>query len=401
MKKLVGLALVSSLVLIMASCGSGAKDKKADLGDKKVQLEKLKKQKNDLDGKIRQLEQEIAKADPNASSVKKLVSVDSVTSQDFIHYVDLQGKIDAKNVAYVAPQGQPGLVKSIFVTKGQAVKKGQLLLKLDDVLVRQAAAAKEQEIAGLEAAAKLKQSIYERRQNLWKENIGSEVEVLSAKTEAEAAASQLSAARAGLRAAREQVNQSNVYAEISGTIDELNVRVGETFTGMAGNKPQITIVNTGDLKAYAQVPENYLSKVHVGTPIQVVLPELNNRAISTKVSVASKLIDPVTRSFYVEGQLPVDKDLRPNQAAVIKIEDYKKQNAITVPVNIVQSDEKGKYLYVVATENGKTVARRRTVILGESYGGAAEIISGLKAGEQIITEGYQTLYDGQAITTTK
>ena len=82
----------------------------------------------------------------------------------------------------------------------------------------------------------------------------------------------------------------------------------------------------------------------------------------------------------------------------MKIEDYKKTGAITVPVNVVQSDETGKYLFIVEEANGKTVARRKVVIPGEAYGGFMEIKSGLTGKEKIVTEGYQTLYDGQAIS---
>lgn len=400
MKKLSGLALVASLVLIIASCGSGsAKDEKGKLGDKKVELEKKKKEKSKLDDEIRKLEEEIAKADPNASSVKKLVSVAPVTVQDFVHYIDLQGRIEAKNNTTVVPKGGPGQVRQIFVTEGQVVRKGQQVLKLDDAIQRQALAAAEQNAASAEAQAKLYQSVYERQQNLWKQNIGSEVQVLEAKTKAEASAAQLNAARAGANSAREALGFTNVYAEIGGTIDKLNIRVGETFVGVLQNgTPQVTIVNTSNLKAYVQVPENYLSRVNVGTPVQVALPELNNRIIPSKISVASKQIDPTTRSFYAEASLPTANDLRPNQAAVVKIEDYKKTGAITVPVNVVQSDETGKYLFIVEEANGKTVARRKVVIPGEAYGGFMEIKSGLTGKEKIVTEGYQTLYDGQAIS---
>lgn len=402
MKKILGFTLVITLVMMMASCGNSSKEEKGKLGDKKVELEKKKKEKDKLDADIRALEDEIAKADPNASSVKKLVSVAPVQVQEFIHYIELQGKVDAKKTAYVGPGGQPGQVKAVYVTEGQTVRKGQSLLKLDDAIARQALAGAEQQVAGAEAQAKLTQSVYERQQNLWKQNIGTEVQVLQAKAAADAAAAQLNALRAAAGQAREQISNTNITAEISGTIDKLNVRVGEIFSGTGSDgKPQITIVNTTDLKAYVQVPENYLARVKVGAPIQVVLPELNNRVITTKVSVASKLIDPTNRSFYAEAKLPADKDLRPNQSAVVRIEDYKASNAVTVPINVVQSDEKGKFLYIIETANGKTVARKKVVIAGEAFGGLMEIKSGLTGNEQIITEGYQSVYDGQAITVAK
>ena len=392
------------MAIIMVACGSkAAKDKKGEVGDMKVKLEKLKKDKQGLDVQIRQLEEQITKADPSASTqVNKLVSVDTVRIRDFSHYIDLQGKVDAKNVAYVAPRNGGGIVKGLYVSKGQNVRKGQLLVKMDDAIARQQVVSAQQQLSGLESQAKLAQSVYERQQNLWKQNIGTEVQVLQAKTNAEAAQSALNSARAGVRLAQEAVAMSNVYAEISGTVDQVNVRVGEFFSGASGDgKPQISIVNTGDLKVLIQVPENYISRIQVGTPLEVTLPELNNRTITTKVSVVSKLIDPINRSFYIEGRLPSDKDFRPNQIANARILDYKAPSAVTVPVNVVQSDEKGKYVYVMETVNGKTVARKKVVNVGEVYDGFIEIKGGLSGGELIITEGYQGVYDGQAIATTK
>jgi multidrug efflux pump subunit AcrA (membrane-fusion protein) len=111
------------------------------------------------------------------------------------------------------------------------------------------------------------------------------------------------------------------------------------------------------------------------------------------------VIDPLSRSFFVESKLPFYKDFRPNQLVQVKIKDYTKANAITIPINLVQNDEKGKYIYVAANENGKLIARKKAVTVGEFYANNIEILSGLTAGEQMITEGYQSLFDGQLLTT--
>jgi len=93
--------------------------------------------------------------------------------------------------------------------------------------------------------------------------------------------------------------------------------------------------------------------------------------------------------------------LKPNQTATMKILDYEAKATIAVPINVVQSDEKGKYVYVMEKAGEKMVARKKTVNVGEAYNGLMEIRSGLAGGEVIITEGYQTVYDGQSITTGK
>ena len=252
------------------------------------------------------------------------------------------------NVVYAAPRGQGGIVKAVLVKNGDRVQKGQLLLRMDDVVQRQSLVAAEQQISGIQAQLDQANSIYERQQNLWKQNIGTEVQVLNAKTNAEALKSQLASAQANIKLVKEQLNMANVYAEISGTVDQVNIKVGEFFSPQSAAMPNsgIRLVNNGDLKVTVMVPENYLGKISVGTALKVILPESNNREINTKVSVASKYIENTSRSFTIEGKLPNDKELRPNQNAIVKIQDYTANNVISIPLNTLQSDDKGKFVMV-------------------------------------------------------
>ncbi|HOA37699.1 MAG TPA: efflux RND transporter periplasmic adaptor subunit, partial [Flavihumibacter sp.] len=278
--KLLSMALFSLLVI---SCS----DKKDPIAVKKAQLEKLKDQQSKLITDIAKLEKEILKEDPNAIPAKpKLVKLVSLEKGKFDHSIDLQGMVDAMNVVYVSPRGAGGQVKAVLVKNGDRVQKGQLLLRLDDAIARQSLAAAEQQITGLKAQLDQAQSIYDRQQNLWKQNIGTEVQVLNAKTNAEALKSQLAAAEANIKLAREQVGMANVYAEISGVVDRVNVKVGEFFSPQTAAMAAtgIRIVNSSNLKVTVQVPENYLEKINVGTGMKVILPEANNKEINTKVS---------------------------------------------------------------------------------------------------------------------
>ncbi|MGQ0738119.1 MAG: efflux RND transporter periplasmic adaptor subunit [Bacteroidota bacterium] len=388
----------------LASCGAGAKDKKGDIGDMKAKLEKLKKEKNKLDGDIRKLEDQIAKADPKAlQQALKLVSVDTIRIQDFSHYIELQGKIDAEGLAYVAPKGQGGLVKAIYIKTGQRVSRGQLVLKLDDAMARQGVIAAQQQTGQLKARLVQAETVYERYQNLWKQNIGAEIQVINAKADVDALAAQLRAAQAQVAMAQEQANMSNVYAEISGVIDQVNVKVGEFFSPQSAAMPQssIRIVNNSNLKIITNVPENYVARVKKGDKVEVVVPESGKPAFPSVINVVGVSIDPITRSFSAEAKLPSDPVLKPNQTATMKILDYEAKGAVTVPVNVVQSDEKSKYVYVMEKSGDKMLARKKTVTVGEAYNGIMEIKSGLNGGDVIITEGYQSVYDGQSITAGK
>ena len=130
----------------------------------------------------------------------------------------------------------------------------------------------------------------------------------------------------------------------------------------------------------------------------VSLPDLN-KTFNTTISVSGKTIDPNNRSFRVEAKLPNDGAVRPNQIAQVKIMDYKVANAIVIPVNAVGTDEKGKYVYIAVTETGKLIARKKQITLGQLYNQNIEVKTGLNAGEQLITEGFQNIYDGQSLRT--
>ncbi|HQU56939.1 MAG TPA: efflux transporter periplasmic adaptor subunit, partial [Chitinophagaceae bacterium] len=96
-----------------------------------------------------------------------------------------------------------------------------------------------------------------------------------------------------------------------------------------------------------------------------------------------------------------DPSLKPNQTATMKILDYESKGTIAVPINIVQSDENSKFVYVMEKQGEDWVARKKQVTVGEAYNGLMEIKSGLTGGEVIITVGYQNVYDGQVVTTDK
>lgn len=374
---------VAVSLIILAGCSS--KPAENSLAAKKAKLEQLKKQQETINKEVIDLQAEIIKLDPSANPEKaKLVAVKKLSTDDFQHYINLQGKIDAENIAYVTPRNQGGQVKAVYVKQGDVVKKGQLLLKLDDAIYQT-------QLSQAQTQLKYAQDIYQRRNNLWKENIGTEVELTTAKNNVDQAQHQVDLVK-------EQLGYTNVYAEMNGVADEVTIKVGETFTGNPASGSYIKLVNTGDLKATAQVPDNYLDRVKVGGTVKIILPDISD-TLTSKITVAGKVIDPNSRTFQVEAKLPSNANFKPNQLALIRIMDYAANNTFTVPVNTLQTDEQGKYVLVAVNENGKTYARKKHVEAGQLYEDQLEIKSGLAVGDMLITEGFQNLYDGQLITT--
>lgn len=383
MYKIITVVILSS-TLLLAACGSSNIDD--TLEGKKKKLDDLKAEQVKLNDQIAKLQADIAKLDPSAApeAKAKLVAITTIQPDTFVHYIDLQGTVDAENIAYVTPQNQGGQVQAIYVKQGDYVNKGQLLLKLNNEAART-------QLGPLQVQLSNAEDILRRRQTLWQQGIGTEVELTNAKATVEGLQKQINAVNV-------QLGQYNVYAPMSGVAETVNIRVGETFSPQTASMAGIRIVNTSNLKVTANVPENYLGQVKEGSNIRINFPDIN-KTINAKVSVTGKVIDPNSRSFYIEAHLPSDNSFRPNQIAIVQIQDYSNKGAITIPVNTLQTDENGKFVLVAANENGKLIARKRTVTMGKMYNDKLEITSGLKSGDQIITEGYQGLYDGQLITT--
>lgn len=402
MKKVTQIFFVATLSLAIVSCGGGKKEGDAALNDKKAKLAKLKAQKEKDDQEILKLQEEVSKLDTSSSNPAKikLVATAPVVRQDFNHYIELQGKVDAENISYIAPQGQPGIVKQLFVKQGDRVSKGQLLLRLDNSLSVQGITTAKQQVAGLQAQLALAKTTYQRYKNLWDQGIGSQVQLLQYQTNVSALESQLAGANAGVRQAQAQANTANVYSDVSGVADVVNIRVGEIFSGSGANGPQIKIVNNSQLKVVSNIPENYLGSVQKGTNVVVVLPDLG-KTINTRVSFLGASIDAINRGFVVEAKLPTDAAFRPNQIATIKINDYSSKNTIVVPLNTLQNDEKGKFVMIASNDNGNLIAHKRPVTIGKLNGDQLEITSGLKEGDVLVTEGFASIYEGQVLTTGK
>jgi RND family efflux transporter MFP subunit len=233
--------------------------------------------------------------------------------------------------------------------------------------------------------------VYEKQKRLWDQKIGTEIQYLTAKNNKESLERRLATLR-------QQKDQYTIKAPISGVIDEFNPKVGEAVSP-GTPVPVARIVNTASMKIVAEISEANAGKVNRGDEALVFLPDLN-KEFPAKVTVVSQAINAMSRSFPVELTLKGAGNvaLRPNMIAVVKVKDYVKPQALVVPVNVVQKDESGDFVYVATQEGGQNIVRKKKVTTGLTYGGKAEVTGGLAVNDRIITAGYQNLNEGQPVT---
>lgn len=364
-----------TLAVVMMACSATTPE-----DDKQSRLDKLKTERAGIEKEIKKLELEIAKANPASAATNakaKEVAVTDLAPRSFNHYVQTQAAVNAEDNLMLSAKTM-GVVTAVYVTEGQQVSKGQALVQMDNNVVKQ-------NIEAMKSQYELTVAIYNRQKNLWDQKIGTEVQYLQAKTNMENLEKQI-------KSMQEQSALSRITSPISGTVDEVTAKVGENLSpGM----PAIRVVNTSNLKLVANVSEAYVTSIKKGNDVLVNIPELN-RELKAKVSFVGKNIDQLSRTFSVEIKLPSLKDLRPNMTGVVKIIFHSEPSTLVVPVNVVQDINNQKIVYVAETNGTQTVARKKVVTVDAVYDNLAQV-QGLKAGDKVITFGYQGLNDGQAI----
>jgi len=361
------------IIFLMIACSS----------NKEAQLTKLKDQQTALNEKIQKLQAEVNtdKKDTLNPEKFKFVALKSVSSDIFNHYIRVQGKLDGDQNAAVFAEA-PGTITSKFADVGQKVVKGQVLAQIDDQQYRS-------QMQGLETQYKFASDLYDKQKRLWDQKIGSEVQYMQSKTNKESLDKQISSLR-------QQVDKFKIKSPIDGTIEECNIKVG----GVVSPDPRLAayrVVAFKNLKVSAEVSEAYSAKVKEGDNLVVMFPDIN-KSYDSKVNFVSKYINPVNRTFIIETRLLDDfTNLKANMIAIIQINDYHTDNAIQVPMNLVQTDLAGSYVYVVRPKNKFNAAYKQPVVLGNSYNGVAEVVKGLNVGDNVISVGYQDLVDGEYV----
>lgn len=346
--------------------------------DKKAELEKLRTQKATLETKIATLEEELAKSDTTKQKLVDVIAM-PLTAQTFKTYIEVQGRIDADENVSLSSE-MPGTITKINVKVGDEVSKGQILAETD-------ARAMQQQIADIQTSLDLATQVFQKQKNLWDQKIGTEIQFLQAKNTKESLENKVSTMQ-------EQVRMSKIISPISGTIDAVNIKIGQA---VAPGMPAINVINFSNLKVKADVSESYANRVKVGNETLVLFPDMHD-SITSKVNYSSRAINNLTRTFGVEVLLDNKKEYHPNMVAKLKINDYQSATPkVVVPIKFIQKGTNENF--VLVSENGKVV--KKVITVSHEYNGLAEIADGLKEGDLLITEGYDLINEGDMVNVAK
>lgn len=267
-----------------------------------------------------------------------------------------------------------GQIMAINFTEGQKVKKGELLIQIDDRTLKQ-------EAARAEAAYDIAEITFSRKNELHK----SGAVAVQVKDEAEA---KMRSAEADFKEAKIRLEKSSVRAPFDGIVGlrKLNlgdyVNVGDEITHVVAIDP---------MKIEFSIPEKYFVNLKEGLTVEFSVDSWPNRIFEGRVFAIDPMVDPSTRNISVKALIDnPEGSLRPGMFAYITVNLAERENAFMVPEEALIPF--GKQVKVMKIVDGKAVMADVTV--GIRRDGMVELASGVAAGDIIVTAGHSKLQDG-------
>ena len=380
--------IIISAFVGLASCGEEpATDLQAviDSGD----VESIRAMKEDLENQQSELAAQVALLDAAISANTEntnipLVTVVEVVSQEFKHFVELQGTISTDQNLLIYPE-VAGTIINMHVREGQQVSKGQLLATIDN-------GGLDSQLAQMKTQLDLAKTTYERQERLWEQNIGSEIQYLQAKTNYESQKNMVDQLE-------NQLGKFSLRAPFSGIIDDIIKEEGTVVAPGGPGSEVFRIINLSSMYVEVLAPETYLPSIVTGKEAQVFFPVLGETVVS-EVKETGNYIDPNNRSYRVKIPVPNSSEkIKPNLTARVKINDYTSADAVLIPQSVISENASGdQYVYVVKeSESDVTEVNRRIIETGLSQDGLVEVTSGLSAGMSVVVEGARSVRDGQDV----
>ncbi len=357
MKKHIYLSIVITASLFMASCGNDAEQKVAD----------------------------------NSPAVK--VQVKKVSEADNSPFLSVSGKIQSVNNADLSTRIM-GYVNKVSVNVGDKVKKGQLLVSINNADLQAKRAQVNAGITEATAAFTNAQKDYKRFQNLFADNSASQKELDDITARYEMAKARLESAKQMKNEVNAQFAYTNISAPFSGVVTSKSVEEGDMANP---GQPLISIEAPGNFEVMAMVPETEISQIKQGAEVDVLVKSIN-KTLKGNVSEISTSAKNTGGQYLVKIALDkTDANILSGMFATVQFPVEKKaaNQMILVPKDAIINKGQLTGIYTVSESN---TAILRWLRLGRTFGNQVEVLSGLSANETYIVSADGKLYNGVKIS---
>ena len=368
--------IMLGICIIASSC-----EKTSDEDSRRKRIELLKLELEEINSEITELEKDLqlSGVEVELASSRTLITAFSLETSKFHHETEIRASVASrKNVLLTAES--MGKIENIYVSEGQVVKKGQLLVSLNSEVVQNS-------IKEIKTQLNLATVLFEKQSSLWSQNIGTEIQYLQAQNNKESLDRKLETLKS-------QLKMSTIIAPFNGVVDKIVAKMGEfSQPGL----PMLRLINPESNYLKADIPESLLGRFFVGDMVQIHFPN-QNRSESSLISSIGQVINDQNRTFELEVAMPkVDFVVRPNQVVILRLVDYSNDEAIAVPSKLIQTDNRGSFIYVVEGKSDEKKASKAYVNTGYSFNDRTEIVSGLIEHQMVVDKGYRVLTQGALV----
>jgi membrane fusion protein (multidrug efflux system) len=311
---------------------------------------------------------------PSKKAVPVITAV--ATNEAFTETLEALGTAKANESVVITPTLEERVIDILF-EDGDSVRKGQVLVKLDDSEARY-------QLEEAKAALREQQKQYERVRTLAKTNSTSR-----SRLDEERSLLEIAEAKAALLKAR--LHDYTIRAPFAGV---LGIRQISNGAVVDSDTVITTLDDTTTIKLDFTVPETYLGVLKNGMNVSAQSPAYPNRKFSGTVTAISSRVDPETRTLTVRAKIPNPESLlKPGMLLTVDLVKDRTQ-ALIIPEEAVIMDKDKKFVLVVKTDN---TVEKKEIVTGRRSPGKVEVISGLNAGQQVIIKGLTRVRSGSSV----
>lgn len=311
------------------------------------------------------------------------VVVEKVAASENLAQMPYVGVVEEESSTSVSFTGM-AMLKSMTVSEGQPVKKGQLLAVIDETQARNT-------LATTKAALDQAKDAYERMKLLHDNQSLPDMKWVEVE-------SKVAQAQSAYDMAKKNLEDCRIYAPVSGVVGTKIMGVGET---VLPTEPVLTILSIDNVKVRVSIPEREIATINSGTATTITVDALQGETFRGGRIEKGVSADPLTHTYDIRILVPnPGRKLLPGMVARVEMKNVESEKMstggrISLPVKAVQQST-DKSLFVWTVQQGK--AHRTTVSVGQVTGNRIIVDSGLQEGDQVIVEGYQKVGEGTPVT---
>ena len=299
---------------------------------------------------------------------------------------DLEANARVRVAAEIA-----GRVTEISFQEGDQVRRGEVLLRLNERKLAASLEAAEATLARTRTEAENLEKQVERNEGLLERGAISQQTYDDILTSSEAARARLREAEAQARLARERLEDATIRAPFDGRVGERDVDPGAY---VAPGDPLFLIVNDDPLEIEFSVPERYIGRLETGDAVSLTVQSRPDTTFTGRVTFVSPVVDQVNRTVKLKARVPNPVgELRAGQFANVELDIETRPDALMVPEAAVVPRQEGVEVFVIREGRAQPVR----VELGTRRPGEVQLLTGVETGDTVVVAGQQRLQEGTPV----